>query len=152
MTVRAMFVGLTGLNSMSHNIDVIGNNISNVNTVGFRAGRATFDDIFNQTLFSGVGATGAQGGINPRQVGTGVKMGSVEKIFTQGSSQTTGRLLDLSVNGEGFFVLRDGGGQEFLTRAGNFSLDDSGYIVDPGTGNRLIGRPGDEIGEVSRLV
>jgi flagellar hook protein FlgE len=143
-----MFVGLTGLTAMGHNIDVIGNNIANVNTVGFRSGRASFDDIYNQTLFSGVGATGNQGGINPRQIGTGVKMGSVDRIFTQGSMQTTGRLLDLSINGNGFFVLRDGANQEYLTRAGNFSLDNQGYIVDPGTGYRLIGRPGDSIGEV----
>ena len=148
MTVRSLFVGLTGITAMGHDIDVIGNNIANVNTVGFRSGRASFDDIFNQTLFSGVGANGSAGGINPQQIGTGVKMGSVERIFTQGSTQTTGRLLDMEINGEGFFVLRDGGGQEFLTRAGNFSLDDKGYVVDPGTGYRLIGRPGDENGVI----
>ena len=148
MTVRSLFVGLTGITAMGHDIDVIGNNIANVNTVGFRAGRASFDDIFNETLFSGVGASGTRGGVNPRQLGTGVKMGSVERIFTQGSTQTTGRLLDLGINGEGFFVVRDGGGQEFLTRAGNFSLDSKGYVVDPGTGYRLIGRPGDSIGQI----
>lgn len=150
MTVRSLFVGLTGLSAMGQNIDIIGNNIANVNTVGFRASRASFDDIFYQTLFSGVGAKGNRGGINPRQMGTGVKLGSVDKIFTQGSPQTTGRLLDLAINGDGFFVLRDGAGddksKEFLTRAGNFSLDNQGFIVDPGTGYRLIGQTADENG------
>jgi len=152
MTVRSLFVGYSGLNGMSKNIDVIGNNIANVNTVGFRAGRATFDDVFYQTLFSGVGASESKGGINPRQIGTGVQLGSVDTIFTQGSTQSTGRLLDLAINGEGFFVLRNGSGQEFLTRAGNFSLDDQGFIVDPGSGNRLIGLPGDENGVVQDTV
>ncbi len=146
MTIRSLFMGLTGLNSMGKSIDVIGNNIANANTVGFRAGRASFDDIFYSTLFSGVGNTGATGGINPRQIGTGSKLGSVDLIFTQGSPQTTGRLLDLAVNGDGFFVLRDGAGQEFLTRAGNFSLDDDGFVVDPGTGLRVVGQTADENG------
>ncbi len=139
-------MGLTGLTAMGHNIDVIGNNIANINTVGFRASRPTFNDIFYQTLFNGSGATGNIGGINPLQIGTGVNLGSVDTIFTQGSPQTTGRLLDLAINGDGFFVLKDGAGQEFLTRAGNFTLDNEGYIVDPGSGYRLTGRMADANG------
>lgn len=148
MTVRSLFVGLTGLNAQSRNIDVIGNNITNVNTVGFRGSRVAFDDIFYNTMFSGAGATGNRGGINPRQTGLGVKVGSVDTIFTQGSTQTTGRLLDMAIEGRGFFVLRNGAGQEFLTRAGNFSIDNEGFIVDPGTGLRLIGRSSDENGQL----
>lgn len=148
MTVRSLFVGLTGLNAQSRNIDIIGNNITNVNTVGFRASRAAFDDIFYNTLFAGQGATGNRGGVNPRQIGLGVKLGSVDTIFTQGSTQQTGRLLDLSIEGDGFFVLRNGNGQEFLTRAGNFSIDNEGFVVDPGNGMRLIGRVSDENGEI----
>ncbi|MBZ0257926.1 flagellar hook-basal body complex protein, partial [bacterium] len=148
MTVRSLFVGLTGLNAQSRNIDVIGNNITNVNTVGFRGSRVAFDDIFYNTMFSGAGATGNRGGINPRQTGLGVKVGSVDTIFTQGSTQTTGRLLDMAIEGRGFFVLRNGAGQEFLTRAGNFSIDNEGFVVDPGTGLRLIGRSADENGQL----
>ncbi|MGI6454269.1 MAG: flagellar hook-basal body complex protein [bacterium] len=148
MTVRSLYVGYSGLNAMSKNIDVIGNNIANVNTVGYRAGRATFDDVFYQTLYAGVGATGNRGGRNPMQLGTGAQLGSIDKVFTQGATQSTGRLLDLAVNGEGFFVLRNGAGQEFLTRAGNFSLDEEGFIVDPSTGYKLIGRSADENGEI----
>ncbi len=148
MTVRSLFVGLTGLNAQSRNIDVIGNNITNVNTVGFRGSRVAFDDIFYNTLFAGAGATGNRGGINPRQTGLGVKVGSVDTNFTQGSTQTTGRLLDLAIEGRGFFVMRNGSGQDFLSRAGNFSIDNEGFIVDPGTGLRLIGRSSDENGEL----
>lgn len=148
MTVRSLYVGLTGLTAMGQGIDVISNNIANVNTVGFKAGRASFDDIFYQTMFIGTGATENRGGINPRQLGVGVKTGSIETIFTQGSHQNTGRLMDLSIQGDGFFVLRDNAGQEFLSRAGNFSLDNEGFVVDPANGYRLVGRPADENGEI----
>lgn len=148
MTVRSLFVGLTGLNAMSQGIDVISNNIANINTVGFRAGRASFDDLFYRTLSAGVGSTENRGGVNPHQLGHGVTTGSIDTIFTQGSTQSTGRLLDLSIQGDGFFVMRDGTGQEFLTRAGNFTLDNAGNIVDPGTGLRLIGRQADDFGNI----
>ncbi len=148
MSIRSIFTGLTGLNTIDKNIDVIGNNIANVNTVGFRAGRATFDDLFVSTLFAGVGSQGARGGINPRQIGSGVSLGSVDTIFSQGNLQTTGRLLDLAIQGEGFFVLRDNDMQQVLTRAGNFSLDTNGYLVDPGNGYRLQGRQANAVGQI----
>lgn len=149
MTVRSLFVGLSGLNAMGHSIDVIGNNISNVNTTGFRGSRASFDDIFYQTLFSGVGASGERGGINPQQIGLGAKLGSIDTIFTQGSMQTTGRLLDLAIEGKGFFVTEGRNGQTFLSRAGNFSLDQEGMIVDPGTGYRLMGWNASDEGDLN---
>ncbi len=148
MTVRSIFTGLTGVTAMARGIDVIGNNIANVNTVGYRASRATFDDIYSQTLFAGVGAEGSTGGVNPRQLGTGVSLGSVDLIFTQGNVQTTGRLLDLAIQGDGFFVTRNSSSQEILTRAGNFTLDSAGYIIDPGTGNRLLGRQANSLGQI----
>ena len=148
MTVRSIFTGLTGVSAMGRGIDVIGNNIANVNTVGFRASRATFDDIYSQTLFAGVGPQGNIGGINPRQLGTGVSMGSVDLIFTQGNVQSTGRLLDLAIQGEGMFVMRDSNARQILTRAGNFTLDADGMIVDPGTGNRLLGRLANSEGQI----
>ncbi|MFH1744417.1 MAG: flagellar hook-basal body complex protein [bacterium] len=148
MGIRSIFTGLTGLNTIDKNIDVIGNNIANVNTVGFRAGRATFDDLFVTTLFAGIGPQGARGGINPRQIGSGVSLGSVDTIFSQGNLQTTGRLLDLAIQGDGFFVLRNNDLQQVLTRAGNFSLDSAGYIVDPGNGFRLQGRQANAVGQI----
>jgi len=148
MTVRSIYTGLTGLNSIDKSIDVIGNNIANVNTVGFRAGRATFDDLFVSTLYAGVGPQGTRGGINPRQVGSGVSVGSVDTLFSQGNMQTTGRLLDLAIEGDGFFVLQDDKLQQVLTRAGNFSLDSAGFIVDPGNGYRLQGRQANAVGQI----
>ncbi len=97
MTIRSLFVGLTGLTAMGQGIDVISNNIANINTVGFRAGRASFDDLFYRTISAGVGSTATRGGINPQQLGSGVKLGSIDTIFTQCSSQSTGRLLDMSI-------------------------------------------------------
>lgn len=148
MTIRSIFTGLTGVNAMGRGIDVIGNNIANVNTVGYRAGRATFDDIYSQTLFAGVGPQDQTGGINPRQLGTGVSLGSVDLIFTQGNVQTTGRLLDLAIQGDGFFVMRNSNAQQVLTRAGNFTLDGDGFIVDPANGNRLLGRQSNSLGQI----
>ncbi len=149
MTVQSLYVGLTGLTAMGHNIDVIGNNIANVNTTGFRASRAAFDDIFYQTMFHGAGASGERGGINPKQVGTGVKLSSIDTIFTQGQTQNTGRLLDLSIDGKGFFTVQGRNDQTLLTRAGNFSLDENGSVVDPGTGYNLQGWMADDEGNLA---
>lgn len=148
MTVESLYTGLSGLNAMGHNINVIGNNIANVNTTGFRASRATFDDIFYRNLFYGTGAEGNRGGINPRQIGVGTKLDSIDTIFTQGTTQTTGRLLDLAIQGKGFFVVQNQNNQQFLTRAGNFSLDEDGMIVDPGSGYRLSGWMADDNGNL----
>ena len=152
MTIRSIFTGLTGLNSIDKGLGIIANNIANINTIGFRAGRATFDDLFLTTLFGGVGPQGLRGGINPRQIGSGVSMGSVDTIFSQGNLQTTGRLLDLAVQGDGFFVVRDENAQQALTRAGNFSLDLEGFIVDPGNGFRLQGRQANAVGQIDNTI
>ena len=152
MTIRSIFTGLTGLNSIDKSMDVIANNIANVNTIGFRAGRATFDDLFVSTLFGGVGPQGARGGINPRQIGSGVSVGSVDTLFGQGNLQTTGKLLDLAIQGDGFFVLRTDETLQVLSRAGNFSLDSSGFIVDPGNGYRLQGRQANAVGQIDNTI
>ena len=140
MTMRSLYSGISGLKSQANAIDVVGNNIANVNTTGFRRARLTFSDTFSQTLSGAVGATATKGGINPRQIGLGVQTGSIDTIFTQGNSQQTGRLLDLSIQGSGFFQLTDGEGGAFYSRAGNFGLDEQGYLTNPGNGLRLVGR------------
>lgn len=147
MTLRALYSGVSGLRGLQTAIDVIGNNIANVNTVGFKAGRVTFADLFSQTLSSAQGADNGRGGINPKQVGLGVTVGSIDNIFTQGSIQTTNRLLDLAIEGSGFFVVTNGAGN-YYTRAGNFTLDENGYIASANTGMRMIGLMADESGEV----
>ncbi len=122
-------------------LDVIGNNIANVNTYGFKKGRTTFKDMVSQQI-SGASAPGnGKGGVNPKQVGLGAQIGTIDTVHTQGSLQTTGRTLDLSVSGDGFFVLGNGSlnaagttvnsvSNETYTRAGNFYLDKNGYVVN----------------------
>lgn len=148
MTIRSMYSGISGLQSQSNALDVIGNNISNVNTVGFRRARLTFSDLFSETLSGATGATATRGGTNPRQIGLGVKTDSIDTIFTQGNPQQTGRLLDLAIRGGGFFALTDGTGGQFYTRAGNFGLDEQGFITKPGSGLRLIGQVANAQGDI----
>lgn len=149
MTMRSLYSGVSGLRSLQTSIDVIGNNIANVNTIGFKAGRVTFSDLFSQTINGAQSPSGDRGGINPRQVGLGVQVGSIDTIFTQGSIQTTNRLLDLAIQGNGFFALSDGQ-RQFYTRAGNFVIDGEGFLSAPGTGLRVLGRNADETGVIDQ--
>jgi flagellar hook protein FlgE len=119
-------------------MDVIGNNVSNVNTHGFKAERVTFMDLISQELSGAAEPRENIGGINPMQVGLGVLMASVDKLMTQGSLQTTGKNTDIAVSGEGFFIIKDGE-KQFYTRAGQFNLDRDGFYVHPGTGLRVQG-------------
>lgn len=148
MTVRSLYSGVSGLRTQSNAIDTIGNNIANVNTVGFRRARMTTADLFSATLSSASGATATRGGVNPRQIGLGVQTDSIDTIFTQGNPQQTGRLLDLSIRGGGFFQLADESGAAYYTRAGNFGLDEMGYVTKPSTGLRLIGQVANAQGDI----
>src|SRR5699024_9229493 len=109
------------------------------NTVGFKKGRVTFQDLMSQTTSGASGPTDTRGGINPKQVGLGSQIGSIDNIHTQGFRQTTDNPLDLQLEGDGMFVLgnRDGG-ERMYTRAGNFYLDGNGDIVNA-DGHYLIG-------------
>jgi flagellar hook protein FlgE len=153
MSIRAMYSAVSGLRAHQERMDVVGNNIANVNTVGYKSSRTTFSQIFSQTLRPQQAATSGRGAVNPLQIGSGVKLASVDPIFTQGTFQTTGRLFDLAIDGEGFFALTDNvnniSGQQLLTRAGNFGLDPTGYVVNPSTGYVLLGRMADESGVIS---
>lgn len=125
--LRSMYSGIGGMKNFQTKLDVIGNNIANVNTFGFKKGRTTFKDLVSQQI-SGAAAPGDKGGVNPKQVGLGSQLASIDTIHTQGSLQTTGRTLDLSISGDGFFTVNDGT-STFYTRAGNFYLDNAGDIV-----------------------
>jgi flagellar hook protein FlgE len=145
--LRSLNSGVSGLRAFQTKLDVIGNNIANVNTTGFKKSRVVFEDLFSQTL-KGATAPSANGeplsgGINPLQVGLGTKVASVENLYTPGSPTTTNNPNDLYIDGNGFFVVKKGE-EEFLTRAGNFSLDSNNQFVNPdgmilldGTGNPL---------------
>lgn len=126
--MRSLYAGVSGLRNHQVRMDVIGNNIANVNTVGFKAGRVTFEEAFAQTVRGpGAGNTGI-GGTNPAQVGLGMNIGSIDMLFGQGNLENTGRVTDLAVQGDSFFVVSDGE-QNFYTRAGNFDLDAQGRLV-----------------------
>ncbi|MBM6618439.1 flagellar hook protein FlgE [Bacillus suaedaesalsae] len=126
--LRSMYSGISGMRNFQTKLDVIGNNISNVNTFGYKKGRVTFKDLMSQTVAGASTPTANRGGTNPQQVGLGATMGSIDTITTQGSLQTTGRQLDLAVNGDGYFTVKNGN-QSLYTRAGNFYLDREGSLV-----------------------
>lgn len=127
--LRSMYSGISGMKNFQTKLDVIGNNIANVNTYGFKKGRVTFKDTMNQTISGASAAQNAKGGKNPMQVGLGSTMATIDTIDTQSSLQTTGRSLDLAISGDGYFVVKQGGAQ-FYTRAGNFYLDEEGTLVN----------------------
>jgi len=130
--LRSLYSAVSGLSQHQKAMDVLGNNVSNVNTVGYKASRLTFKDLMSQTVSIGKAPSGNIGGINPLQIGLGTNIASVDNIFLQGTFQTTGVTTDLAIDGKGFFVVR--GEQEterYYTRAGNFTFDKNGYLVNP---------------------
>jgi len=136
--MRSLFSGVSGLQNHQTRMDVIGNNIANVNTYGFKKNRVNFQDIFYQQLQGAARPTETVGGVNPKEVGLGMSVASIDTIHIQGSFQTTGVGTDLAINGTGFFVLDDRGSQLF-TRAGTFALDRDGTLVNPGNGMKVQG-------------
>lgn len=139
--MRSMFTGVAGLRTHQTKMDVIGNNIANVNTVGYKSSSVTFKEIFAQTLqgASAANSETGRGGTNPLQIGLGVGIASIDNLMTQGAAQTTDNPLDLMINGNAFFIVGDGGGQYF-TRAGAFRLDAAGNLVNP-NGMTVFGWP-----------
>jgi flagellar hook protein FlgE len=137
--MRSLFSGVSGLRNHQVRMDVIGNNISNVNTVAFKAGRVTFKEGFAQLLQGASRPPGDHGGINPIQVGLGMQIGSIDTLFGQGNLETTGLATDLAIQGDSFFVVAKGA-QHFFTRAGNFQLDAGGRLVAPTNGSVVQGR------------
>ncbi|WP_419958206.1 flagellar basal body rod protein FlgG [Psychrobacillus psychrotolerans] len=128
--IRSMYSGISGLKNFQTKLDVIGNNIANVNTYGFKKGRTVFKDLISQTTSGASAASGLRGGVNAKQVGLGSQLASIDTIHTGGSLQSTGNTLDLGISGDGFFNLGGPLGQETLyTRAGNFFMDSIGDIV-----------------------
>lgn len=137
--MRSLFSGVSGLRNHQVRMDVIGNNISNVNTVAFKAGRVTFKEGFAQLLQGASRPPGDLGGINPIQIGLGMQIGSVDMMFNQGNLETTGLNTDLAIQGDSFFVVKKGT-QNYYTRSGNFQLDAEGQLVSPTNGFVVQGR------------
>lgn len=128
--MRSMYSGVSGLRIHQTRMDVIGNNIANVNTTGFKSGRVTFNEIFSQTLQGASGASDSIGGRNPMQVGLGANISSIDTLMTEGAAQRTDNPLDMKIQGDGFFILKSAGGFKF-SRAGAFRLDEVGNLVNP---------------------
>ena len=132
--MRSLYSGVSGLNIHQTRMDVIGNNISNVNTVGYKAQKVSFSDLFYQTtqIASGASTDGTKGGSNAKQVGLGASVSQISiNITDRGGSQSTGNALDMMINGDSFFVIQKDGAN-YYTKAGNFTTD--------GNGNLEIGR------------
>src|SRR4051794_8163019 len=144
--LRSMFAAVSGLRGHQTMMDVIGNNIANVNTVGYKSASAEFQDLLSQTLKGAGGPQNGLGGSNPAQVGIGTKIGSITTSFTQGALQQTGRTTDLAIQGDGFFVA-DNAGQRTYTRAGSLSFDVDGRLVTP-DGAKIQGWTADTLGNI----
>ncbi len=126
--LRSLYSGVSGLINHQMKMDIIGNNIANINTVGYKGGRINFSEALNQTLSNSTPGRGT-GYINPMQVGLGMKTASIENIFTQGNLENTGIITDMALEGEGFFVLSSTSG-DYFTRAGQFYFNADGKLVN----------------------
>lgn len=135
---RAMFSGVAGLKTHQYKLDVIGNNVANVNTYGYKSQRAVFSDIYYQSLRGASQGTANRGGTNPSMIGYGSSLLGIQSQMTQSSMQNTGFGLDVAIAGEGYFQVMDPDGNIFYTKAGMLSYDSEGYLVDI-NGNFVLG-------------
>lgn len=144
--LRSLYSGISGMRGFQIKLDVIGNNIANVNTAGFKAGRVMFKDILSQTIAGVTAPVDGRGGANPKQIGLGVSVSAIDTLHTPGSAMTTNVPTDLRINGDGFFAVKVTEDQEvpFLTRAGNFMLDSARQLVN-GDGMLVLSSDGDPI-------
>ncbi len=137
--LNSLFAGVSGLKNHQSMMDVIGNNIANVNTIGFKGSRVTFSDTFNQFVKAGTNPTETTGGTNTFQIGLGAKVNSIDRNWNQGTFQTTGITTDLALQGSGLFILKSNG-ENFYSRAGAFIFDADGKLVSPQNGAIVQGK------------
>lgn len=145
--LESIYVGVTGLVGFSRDLSVIGNNVANLNTAGFKASQLLFSDLFYRTQYSGEGADGVPGRLD---FGNGVAAGSTRIVFSQGELRQTGNDQDAAITGNGFFVLRRDD-RVFYTRAGQFGFDADGYLVSPAQGARVQALAGGGLRDVNLL-
>ncbi len=136
--MRSLYSGVSGLQNHQTRMDVIGNNVANVNTTGFKRGRVNFQDMISQQMAGAAKPTEEIGGVNPKEVGLGMTVAAIDTVFTQGNLQSTGISTDIAIQGNGFF-LEKSGEKSYYTRAGAFSLDRDGTLVNPSNGFRVQG-------------
>lgn len=143
--VRSMYSGVAGMKSHQQRMDVIGNNIANVNTYGFKSSRVTFRDMFYQNIRNASAGTSTRGGVSPSGIGYGSQIASIDKLMTQSSMTSTGQPLDCAITGDGFFQVQDSDGNIFYTRAGMLDIDQAtGYLVDL-NGYFVLGTQGPDV-------
>ena len=151
--LRSMYSGIAGMKGFQTQLDVVGNNIANVSTSGYKKSRVAFQDMMSQTIAGASAPTDIRGGINAQQVGLGSQVGAIDVIHTQGFRQTTNRTLDLQLEGDGMFIFATGIDTDqfdledanlLYSRAGNMYLDDDNYIVNA-NGQYLVGAGGTRI-------
>ncbi|MEZ4492081.1 MAG: flagellar hook protein FlgE [Dehalococcoidia bacterium] len=145
--MRSLFSAISGMRNHMSFMDVVGNNIANVNTIAYKSSRVTFQDILSQNVKGASSPQNGRGGTNPAQIGLGMTLGGVDTIMTQGSLQSTGKLTDFSIQGDGFFIVSDGQ-REYYTRDGAFDIGVDGGLVNPVTGLRVMGWQADTAGIV----
>ena len=145
--LRSMFSAISGLRGHQIMMDVIGNNIANVNTVGFKSGRVNFQDILSQTLHGATAPQGGLGSINPAQIGLGMTVAGIDVLQTQGNLQSTGKTTDMAIQGDGFFVESDGAGT-YYTRDGAFDIALDGSLANPASGMKVQGWQADAAGKI----
>ena len=145
--MRSLYAGVSGLKNHQIMMDVTGNNISNVNTAGFKAGRVVFSETFAQTLRGTTAPISNVGGTNPMQIGLGTSLQQIDTLFAQGNIETTGQTTDMAIQGEGFFVVKQGD-KRYYTRAGAFHFDADGSFINPGNGAILQGLMADKTGTI----
>lgn len=137
--IRSMFTAISSLNLHQSYLDVISDNLANSNTTGYKSSRVNFQDQFAQIMGSGAAPTTSAGGINPTQIGLGVKLGYISPVFTQGMLQNTGRSTDLAIQGGGFFIYESSAGEQRYSREGSLEIDATGFLVNHSTGMRIQG-------------
>lgn len=143
-----LMTGVSGLSSHQKMIEIVGHNLANLNTIGYKARSAQFSDVMYEMVRAGTGGSGGSGGTNPVQVGTGSQLAAIAINYSQGNLQSTGSQFDVAIEGDGFFVVRSGE-ENLYTRAGAFQVDKNGLLVDAGTGYPVqrFGTVGESIGE-----
>jgi flagellar hook protein FlgE len=150
--MASLFAGVSGLKNHQVKMNVIGNNIANVNTIGFKSGRVNFQEALVQTTKGAGRPSSLMGGTNPQQLGLGMQVGTIDNLFLQGGLETTGQITDLAIQGSGFFILSDGNGNNFYTRAGSFGFDADSNLVDPATGLFVQGKMANASGVIPSLA
>ena len=147
--LQAMYSGISAIEAQQTSLDVIGNNIANVNTTAFKAGRVTFEDQLSQTIQGASAPSANVGGTNPQQVGLGVRVSSIDTVMSQGGLQSTSKPTDMAIQGNGYFMLGDTNGTGVsYTRDGSFNLDSNGNLVNSSSGAYVLGWKADANGKI----